>query len=424
MNIQLFNPPLWYYGDMHFRMLPSIGLPIITRLFNNAGHYAEVVDLEALKLNPYQVAAKMKAQPELWPDVIGFGGHSQAAQGIKDCIREIKAIGYTGKIVVGGIFATTQPHLPMEWGADLVVTGECEGNVVQLFENDATGIQAGTAVTIDKIPIPDWGHFYPPMHTYNGNMAMLRPNPGISMWTRGCPYQCIFCSDLIFYHQATRFRPPAIIEAEMRELYKRGSRNVYVYDDEMVGVKVPPGWMKEIADRIEDLPAAGMMWVTQGRCSRHHITLDLLKDMKRAGCKAVFWGLESFSPKVLKAIKKVLTPEDVWHTLRLSREAGLENGIYTMVGNYQETPEDCELTARELGKAYQEGLIQYRQTTVATVMPGTQLEEIQKREGWYIEPENTGRDMLKPLGTPWMTPEQIEYYLRRYAEVCPVWIPG
>jgi radical SAM superfamily enzyme YgiQ (UPF0313 family) len=195
----------------------------------------------------------------------------------------------------------------------------------------------------------------------------------------------------------------------MRDLYKRGSRNVYVYDDEMVGVKVPAGWMSEIADRIQDLAQAGLMWVTQGRCSRHHITLDLLRDMKRAGCKTVFWGLESFSPKVLRAIKKVLTPEDVWHTLRLSREAGIENGIFTMIGNYQETAEDLELSITELEKAYKEGLIQYRQTTVCTVMPGTQLEEIQKREGWYGRRRIPGATYRSPSARL-IARQQIEYY--------------
>lgn len=48
MNIQLFCPPSFYYGDMNFRMLPTLGLPILASILNKAGHYTEVVDLEAL----------------------------------------------------------------------------------------------------------------------------------------------------------------------------------------------------------------------------------------------------------------------------------------------------------------------------------------------------------------------------------------
>jgi radical SAM superfamily enzyme YgiQ (UPF0313 family) len=406
---------------MYFRMLPTMGLPILTRIFNEAGHYAETVDLEALQIHPYRFMERMAEQRSAWPDVIGFTGLHQAARGIRECIEAIKEVGFSGKIVIGGIFATTQPELALSFGADLVVVGECEGNVVQLFESGATGIQQGEPLPIEDIPTPDWGHFYPPIASYYGNMAMLRPNPGISMWTRGCPYKCIFCSNNIFYHQATRYRPPVKIQAEMEELKRRGCQNLYVYDDEMVGTKIPPGWMKDIADRIEYLD---LKWVTQGRCSRRHITLDLLKDARRAGCRTIFWGIESFSPKVLRAIKKVLEPADVWHTLRLAKEAGIENGIFTMVGNYQETAEDVEISLTELEKAYKEGLVDYRQTTVCTVMPGTELEQIQKHEGWYIEPENTGRDLQKPIGTPWLSAQQIEHYQKRFAEVCPVWIPS
>jgi radical SAM superfamily enzyme YgiQ (UPF0313 family) len=423
MKIQFFNPPVFYYGDMWFRMLPTMALPILCRVFNDAGHYAEAVDLEALRITPYQLQQKFSEQPEAWPDVVGITGLLMAEQGMKDCVDAIRASGFPGKIVIGGIYASTEPEKALAMGADLVITGECEANVVELITSGATGIQAGKALPIEAIPVPDWDHFSPAINTYHGNMALIRPNPGISMWTRGCPYQCIFCSDTIFFGQATRFRPPAMIEAEMRDLYRRGCRNINVYDDEMVGVKLPPGWMTEIADRIEDMTPE-MQWITQGRCSRHHITLEILRDMKRAGCKVVFWGLESFSPPVLKAMKKVLTPEDVWHTLRLAREAGIDNAIYTMIGNYQETEADLALTVENLEKAYREGLIQYRQTTIMTIMPGTKIKTIAEREGWYKEAPLAGRDLhVNPQGTPWLTPYQIKYWQKRFDEACPVWIP-
>jgi len=204
----------------------------------------------------------------------------------------------------------------------------------------------------------------------------------------------------------------------MRDLHRRGVRRVFVYDDELVGTRLPDGWMREIADGIEDL---GLMWVTQGRCSKKHITPELMRDMKRAGCKAIFWGVESFSEKVLKAVKKAQTADDIWHTLRVARDAGIENGAFTMIGNYQETEDDLEITAEALGQAYREGLIQYRQTTVCTGMPGTELERIQRAEGWWVDPPQGGRQMLQINSeTPWLTKEQIAYWQQRFADVCPV----
>ena len=322
MNVQLFNPPVSYYAGVHYRMLPCMSLPILTTLLQDAGHYAEVVDLEALGMMPETFAGKFAGQRSSWPDVVGFTSLTTQAHGARDCIKQLRKVGFTGTVVVGGIHATTEPEEVAAWeGVDLVITGECEANFVEILESGARGIVQGVALPIEDVPSPTWDHHTPSISSYWGNMAMLRPNPGIAMWTRGCPYSCIFCSDFIFYGRPTQFRPPDKIEREWKDLYNHGCRRIYVYDDELYGVKLPVGWMKEVADRLEQY---GMTWVTQGRCSRHHITKELMQDAYRAGCRTIFWGLESFSPKVLKAIKKVLTEEDIWHTLRIARECGID----------------------------------------------------------------------------------------------------
>jgi radical SAM superfamily enzyme YgiQ (UPF0313 family) len=423
MNVQLFNPPVSYYAGVHYRMLPCISLPIFNTMLTDAGHYCEVVDLEASNVMPDAFARAFLGQRDNWPDVVGFTALSTQAHGARDCIRQLRQAGYDGTVIVGGIHATTNPQDVAAWeGVDTVVTGECEGNFIDIVESGKRGIVAGQAMPINDIPSPTWERHTPAINTYWGNMAMLRPNPGIAMWTRGCPYSCIFCSDFIFYGRPTQFRPPDKIEQEWKDLKRHGCQRVYVYDDELYGVKMPDGWMPEVADRLEPY---GMTWVTQARCSKRHITLDLMKNAYRAGCRVIFWGLESFSEKVLKDTRKAIKEEDIWHTLRTAREAGIENAVYTMIGNYRETPYDLEYSARELGKAYRQGLIQYRQTTVCTVMQGTRMAEFAQREGWYTPEPEAGPQMAQVYApTPWLTTEQIQYYLRKYAEVCPVGVPG
>lgn len=422
MKVQLFIPPVFHYSGAQYRMLPTLALPTIAAVLNRAGHYAETVDLEALGRTPSQLQKAFAQQPEAWPDVVGFTSLTISARGAQESVEAVRKAGYKGMVAVGGVFPTYAPEEALNWGADLVVTGECEGNIVGLLEQGATGIQAGKPLPIDQIPIPDFHHFSPDITTYFGNMSILRPNPGISMWTRGCPYSCIFCSNIIFGHRATRYRPTKLIIEEMHGLKKRGCQHIFVYDDELVGTHLPEGWMHEIANGIEGI---GMDWVTQGRCSKKYISKELMADMKRAGCRAIFWGVESFSDRVLKAVKKHTTQEDIWHTLRLAKEAGIENGVFTMIANYTETEEDLAITEEGLRKAYKEGLINYRQTTVCTGMPGTELAEIQKREGWYVEAPNGGRQMLQVFNaTPWLSVEQIEKWMRRFAEACPCPIIG
>jgi anaerobic magnesium-protoporphyrin IX monomethyl ester cyclase len=418
MKIQLLNPPIHYYTGRQYRMMPPINLPTLAALFSAAGHYAEVIDLEALAVTPEQVEASYKAQRAAWPDIIGITSMTITSRGAKDICQALRRAGFDGQIIAGGIFPTENPQTCFdEWGVDTVVAGECEGNVVSIFESRATGLHLGQRMPIEQIPAPDWRHHNPPIGEYNGNTRLISPRPGISMWSRGCPYNCVFCSDNLFNNQPIRYRPPAIIEQEMRELKKRGCENCYVYDDELVGTKLPKGWIEDIADRIEDV---NLPYITQGHCSRLNITPEVMGHVKRSGCKAIFWGLESMSENVLSAIGKIIKERDIWHTLRVSHEAGIENAIFTMVGNYKETVADLEYTYNALKKAYAEGIVQYRQTTVCTGMPGTPLEKIMRDEGWWVDPPEYGPQMAQVYSpTPWLTMQEIAYWYQKISETVP-----
>lgn len=414
MKIMLYNPASFYYTGRKYNQLPVLGLAILSRLFNDSGHPCEVYDFETMGITPDKLQ-----DPQV--DWIGFTCPTIAVRGVKDSIAQLRKVGYKGRIMVGGIHATLYPQQMLDLGADLVVTGECEGNIVQLIESGATGIHAGERLPIEDIPSPDWDNYMPDLSAYFGQYAILHPKAGVAMWERGCPYKCIYCANLIFNGQATRYRPPEKIEAEMRDLKSRGIDKVYVYDDEMIGTALPDGWMKEIADRLEPLK---MTWITQARCSKKHVTLDILKDMHRAGCRMILWGVESFSTSVLKNIKKHTTPEDIFASLRLSKQAGIKNSLFMMIGNYKETESDLEITARELKKAYKEGLVDYIQAFVTSAMPGTELERIAMRDGWYQAPE-FGIAVSKRVrhSTPWMDTVKLRQWRSVIGAVCPVGNP-
>ena len=419
MKILFCAPPTHYYTGKNFNVLPILSIAILTRLFRDNGHDAEAIDYEPLWFTPDKVGNSIAGQ---CPDVVGITVISAGAKGAKDCVAEIRKAGYKGFIVLGGIHATLFPEECLSWGADLIVKGECEGNLVELIESRTTGIAEGVKPDIKNVPSPDWDHYLPDIKGYRGQYNILHPTAGVAMWTRGCPYSCVFCGNKIFNGQPTRYRPPEQIAAEMLDLHKRGINKVYVYDDECVGAKQPEGWMKEIADLIEGL---GMTWIIQGRCSKKYITKELLLDMKRAGCKMILWGVESFSQNVLDAIKKRLTQEDIWHSLRLSKEVGLLNNLFIIVGNYKETEADLQITADALHKACGEGLVDYRQSFTAQVMPGTEMEAIAKRDGWYDPPMFGGmtNNYKRKVDMPWLKVSKINEWKQRLEAACPTRTP-
>lgn len=417
MKVQFFNPPCFYYAGIQYKMLPPIGLPTLVAWLNQRGHDAEAVDLEALGVSPAQFAERFAAQRDRWPDVVGVTGMTISKRGMREIMQAVRAAGFTGPMVAGGVYMTLHPQLGLDWGADLVVTGECEGNIIQLLESGARGIHAGEPAPIEDLPGPDWRRWAPLLTTYRSNIAsLLLPNPGISMWTRGCPYRCIFCSNIIFGGRPTRYRPPQNVEADMLALRSLGVERVYVYDDELVGGPMPVGWLSDVADRVAPL---NLWFITQGRCSQKHITPQLMADLKRAGCGYVFWGVESFSERVLKTMRKGIKQDDIWHTLRLAREAGINNALFTMIGNYGETEDDLAETERCLKRAYSEGLVQMRQTTICTPMEGTELGRRAQAEGWFTEAPDFGPQMLQHSPTPWLPADRMDYWMRRFADACP-----
>jgi anaerobic magnesium-protoporphyrin IX monomethyl ester cyclase len=412
--VTLYNPPTHYYTGWHYDALPPLNLAIFAKMLKGAGIQARVIDLEKLSVNPKQIEL-----PD--SDVVGFTGVSLSARGVEDCIANLRNKGYTGRIVVGGVHATLQPEQVLGWGADLVVTGECDGNFVELLTGTAKGVAKGEPAPIEQIASPDWDACQPDVRTYVGQYDILKPIAGVGMWQRGCPYSCVFCGNVIYGGKVTRYRPPEQIADEMSDLHNRGIDRAYIYDDELVGTKHPDGWMKQIADLIQPL---GMNWIAQGRCSERHITLDVLKDMHRAGCRMISWGVESLTQTVLTALDKRITLADIEHSLILAKKAGIANSLFLMVGNYTETENDLIVTLKALEKLHKKGLIDYLQVFIAKVFPGAPLEQISKREGWYRQNESPRVWIDEtPYPTPNLTGAQIFQWRRNIRQSVPVGLP-
>lgn len=418
MRIQLYNPPVHHYAGVHYRMNPPLGLPILAAVLERNGHQATVWDLEAMLISPEKLAASYQRDPGEWPDAVGFTVTSHGARGARECVAALRKIGYRGQIVLGGPHITMLGRGPIDelgaWGADTWVVGECEGNIAQVYGQGLRGLVEGERAPIETIPGPLWGAHTPQPTSYYGNLPDVGKPEGIAMWSRGCPHNCIFCGNPVFGHQRVRRRPAEAIYEDMAALKALGARSVFVYDDELPGMPGGDDWLIEVCERIAPL---GLTWKCQGRCTTK-TRPEVLEAMYRAGCRAVMWGVESFDPTVLAQMRKGITPDDIWHTLRASRDAGIGNWIFLMVGNYGEGPAELATTAAALGRAKREGLVQWRQVTVTTPVPGTELYRRGKEEGWLREPPEGGPQMAQVYqDTPWLKAREIRYWKARLESI-------
>ena len=414
MNLLLLNPPVHHYAGVHYRLNPALGLPTLAATLQQAGHAPQVWDLEAMHVTPGQLAALFEAQPGHWPDAIGLTYTAHSQRGARETVRALRRIGYDRYIAVGGPQATVDPQGPLSWGVNAVVTGEADGNVVDLFETQPTGIIAGQPLPIEQIPGPLWAVHKPAPTYYTGNPPHLDKPESIAMWSRGCPHNCTFCANPVYGQTKVRRRPVQAVYDDMAALKALGVKCVFVYDDELPGMPGGDEWLMDVCRAIQPL---GMTWKCQGRCTTK-LTRDVLQAMHDAGCRAVMWGVESFSESVLKAMRKGTNEADIWHTLRLAHECGIGNWLFLMVGNYGETPRDLAYTEQQLSKACAEGLVQWRQVTVTTPMPGTELYERAKAEGWLHESPEAGPQMHQVYqSTPWLKERDLRYWHARLEAV-------
>ena len=413
MRIQLFNAPTYHYAETHYRLNPGLGLPIIAAMLDQKGHQVEVWDLEALRISPASLRQGFAAQRDRWPDAVGIHCNSYNARGAREVVETLRQVSFEGYIVVGGPHVTIAGNADqgLTWGADCVVVGECEGNVERVFAQRQQGVVQGVPLSIDEIPSPLWKKHLPRPVTYLGNQPKIGHPEGISMWSRGCPHGCVMCANPVFGGRKTRHRPAENIREDMQALRALGARSAFVYDDQLVTGNGRQGdWLRGVCEQLAPLR---MTWKCQGRCSEK-MELETLKAMRAAGCRAIMWGIESFSDGVLENLRKDTTEADIWHSLRLAKQAGIGNWAFLMVGNYGETAADLEYTEKQLARAQREGLVQWRQVTVCTPYPGSKLWSMAEAEGWLVEPPEVGPQMGHVYApTPWLTKKQIAFWKRR-----------
>jgi anaerobic magnesium-protoporphyrin IX monomethyl ester cyclase len=121
------------------------------------------------------------------------------------------------------------------------------------------------------------------------------------MTSRGCPFECTFCDVSQLWQRHTTYRGIDNVIAELQALHRMGFRQVAFQDDNFT---VHRKRLRALVERLgteDEIPA----WSCLGRVDL--VTEDLLRDMAQAGCRGIFFGVESGSDRVLQQIMKKTT---------------------------------------------------------------------------------------------------------------------
>ncbi len=190
---------------------------------------------------------------------------------------------------------------------------------------------------LDELPLPARELF--PISKYKTHPPYGRKNPYFSIITsRGCPYQCAFCSKDVFKYNYRAFSPKRVCD-ELEELIsKYGAREVHFYDDDFT---LDMQRAEEICDEILKR-GIKILWSCTTRVDL--VNENLLRKMKQAGCWLISYGVESGNQKILDAINKGFTVEQTISAFKITKKVGLLTLGFFMVGLPSETKKTIQNT--------------------------------------------------------------------------------
>lgn len=255
---------------------------------------------------------------------------------------------------------------------------------------------------LDDLPLPR--HDLLPLKAYR---APLVGGPyAFTVPSRGCPAGCRFCIKHVSYGASVRFRSPENVLAELEQLVSLGVRKIHMYTDLFtVNREHVMGICEGILER--QLP---IKWTCNSRVD--FVDPELLEVMHRAGCWMISWGIESGEPEMLKRMHKGITVEQVEQTLRWSREAGIMNWGYFIIGLPGETEASIRKTIA-FAKRLPLDLVLFH---IAAPHPGTPFFFEVVENGWFrpgTRWEEVDMDRSTVLDYPDLKAEDLERWAQR-----------
>jgi anaerobic magnesium-protoporphyrin IX monomethyl ester cyclase len=255
---------------------------------------------------------------------------------------------------------------------------------------------------LDDLPLPlhhllPWEKYRAP--SIRGPYTFIVPS-------RGCPAGCKFCIKHVSYQYAVRVRSPENVIAELKLLWDLGLRNVHMYADLFTVNR------EQVIGICEGMIREGLKftWLCNSRVD--YVDPEMLQIMARAGCWLISWGIESANEDIRKRVHKGTTEDKIVRALKWSKEAGIMNWGYFIIGLPGETEETIQQTIR-FSKRLPLDLALFH---IAAPYPGTPFFFEVVENGWFRPGttwEEVDMDESTVLDYPGLPAERIEYWARR-----------
>lgn len=294
-------------------------------------------------------------------------------------------------VIVSSSDSTDRYEMYLEKGADFVLLGEAEITLLELTNALSSGVTDFISIpgiaykennkivrtvkraivrNLDSLPFPAWD--------------LIEITPYKTMWkrsagyfsinmstTRGCPFKCNWCAKPI-YGSRYNSRSPENVVAELKMLKEKYDFDHVWFCDDIFGLK--PGWVRRFADLVKK-EEVHFKFKIQAR-------VDLLsqdnyvEDLARSGCDEIWMGAESGSQKILDAMDKGTTVEQIYISSKLIKRYGMKPCFFIQFGYPGERKEDIFKTIEMINIL----LPDHIGISISYPLPGTKFYETVKHE--------------------------------------------
>lgn len=362
---------------------PHIGIGLLAAYLLKEGKKVSVIDENVSDIE--DIALDDIIRQLRPPYIFGISCVTAAiARGYK--IAKILKARYPGsKIILGGIHPTILPQEALNTGVvDIAVRREGEETLSLLYDaikagkdySHIKGISFKTKNGITHNPdapvISDLDSL--PSFPYElFRKISPRYKLGFVVSSRGCPYDCIFCSQRLITGRVYRYVGVEKVMQELRLLITEYNEKSIVFMDD--NFLVNKDRVRLLCERIIK---AGFHKKTVFHCQARGdaVDRDILAHLKNAGFKYIDFGIETASERLMKIINKRETVQDNIDAVKLSKGMGFQVSATFILGLPTETRKE-RWSAYRLAKELD---IDYARFNNATPYPGTALFEIAQRE--------------------------------------------
>lgn len=365
--------------------------------YNNVRNYANgfIVGLE------YDEVVK---RIESDSDFIGISvPFSQIAPIAHDLIAMIKVRCPHIKVVMGGVYPSTQPKYALESEADCIIVGDGESALEQLMSGKSLEEIQGVYTPADKnrdhfpsapwtkdldsIPWPD--DDIPLISNYYNISPRARKDTRTAalVTSRGCPYKCNFCSVHPTAGYAFRSRSPQNIIGEIDFLNKKyGITHLEIEDDNFT---LNPESTMEVLEGIIKLNEKGadLSWRTPNGVRIDSLENETMSLIKRSGCSQLTLALEHGDQEMVeKVMNKHLNLKVAMKIFKMAAKHDINVLIFVITGYPNETLKRFNRGMKFLKDVTKLGPNFNCLVFIAQPYPGTKLLKLCRQKGYLIPP--------------------------------------